>query len=85
MTETEVGSVIHFFSKISVAIIRITADSFKVGDSIYIKGHSTDIKQGIDSMQIEHKIISEGKVGDEVGIKVTGHVREGDKVYKVTE
>lgn len=55
----------------------------KVGDTIHIKGYTTDITQKVESMQIEHKDVGEAKPGDKVAIKVTSHVREHDVVYKV--
>ncbi|KAA0011053.1 MAG: translation elongation factor-like protein [Thermoplasmata archaeon] len=80
----EVGVVEHFFSKISVAAIKLT-DVLRVGDKIRIKGATTDFEQVVESMEINRQKIEEGKPGDEIGIKVMERVREGDKVYKVEE
>ena len=44
-----------------------------------------DFESTVHSMQIEHKSVKEAKKGDGVGIKVPEKVREGDKVYKITE
>jgi len=82
MPEKEVGKVIHYFGKIGVAIVKFT-DTFRVGETIHVKGATTDFTQVVDSMQAEHQPISEAKAGDEVGIKVNEKVREGDVVYKV--
>jgi len=85
MEEKKVGEVIKFFSKISVAAIRLSEGSLKVGDNIHIVGHTTDISQTIDSMQIENKNVQEAGPGADIGIKVGDRVREHDVVYKVTE
>ena len=85
MEEKKVGEVIKFFSKISVAAIRLSEGSLKVGDNIHIVGHTTDISQTIDSMQIENKNVQEAGPGADIGIKVKDRVREHDVVYKVTE
>jgi len=77
-----IGSISHFYSKIGVGIIELK-DSLNVGDKIKIKGHSSDIEQAIESMQIDHKDVTEAKKGDVIGLKVSDKVREGDKVYKV--
>lgn len=82
MEERAIGKVTHFFSRISVAVLDLT-EPLRVGDTIHIKGHTTDITQKVESMQIEHKDVPEAKPGDKVAIKVTGHVREHDVVYKV--
>jgi putative protease len=82
MQEKEIGKITHYFGHLNVGIIEL-ADSLKVGDSIHIKGHSEDFTQTIDSMQIEHLNVTEAKVGDAVGIKLTQKVHPHDKVYKV--
>ncbi len=83
MEEKKVGEIIKFFGKISVAAIRLTEGSLKVGDTIHIVGHTTDITQTIDSMQIENKNVQEAGSGADLGIKVNGRAREHDVVYRV--
>ena len=85
MEEKKIGEVIKFFSKISVAAIRLSEGSLKVGDNIHIVGHTSDISQTVDSMQIENKNVQEAGPGADIGIKVKDRVREHDVVYKVTE
>lgn len=84
MEEKKVGEVIKFFGKISVAAIRLT-DTLKVGDKIHIVGHTTDITQTVESMQIENKNVQEAGSGADIGIKVKDRVREHDTVYKILE
>lgn len=83
MDEELVGRVVKFFSKPSVAAVEITSGVLRVGDSIRIKGHTTDLEETVDSMQIEKESIEEAAPGFLVGIKVKDRVREGDKVFKV--
>lgn len=78
----EVGTVTHYFGKISVGIIKLKKP-LKVGDKIHIKGAHDDFTQGIKSMQHDHKDIALAKKGLEVGIKVSKPVHENDKVYKL--
>jgi len=78
----EVGKITHFFSKISVAVIELTA-TLSVGDRIRIQGPTTDFEQTVDSMQIEHENVKTAKAGQSIGLKVTERVREKDTVYKV--
>ena len=84
MPEEEVGKISDYFKKIGVAAIEITKGSLSVGDTIHIKGHTTDFTQTVDSMQIEHLSVPTAKAGDSIGIKVKDVVRDGDIVYKVT-
>ena len=85
MEEKRVGEIIKFFGKIGVAAIRLSEGSLKVGDKIHIVGHTTDITQTVDSMQIENQDVQEAGPGADIGIKVEGRAREHDVVYKVVE
>lgn len=76
-----IGKITHYYSKIGVGIIELKS-GLKVGDKIKIKGHSTDIEQDIDSIQIDHKDVETAKKGDVIGLKVSDKVREGDQAYK---
>ena len=84
MPEVEIGKVSDFFARPVVAGIELTAP-LKVGDTIHISGHTTDIELTIESMQINNVNVQEAKAGDAVGIKVSDRVRSGDTVYKVTD
>ena len=81
--EKLVGRITHYFNKIGVAVIEITDDELNVGDTIHIKGHTTDFKQVINSMQIEHKPVEKAKKGESIGMKVDAVVHEKDQVYKI--
>jgi putative protease len=77
----EIGRITHFFAKIDVAVIELK-NSLNVGETIVIKGPSTDFEQVVDSMQIEHKNVQKAEAGQSVGLKVQQRVRETDTVYK---
>ena len=83
MPEEKVGTIIKFFSKISVAAIKLDG-TLNVGDTIHIQGHTTDFTQDVESMQIENENVDSAGPGADVGIKVQDRVREHDTVYKVT-
>lgn len=82
MEEMQVGKVTHYYTKIGVAVIEITDGSIKVGDEIHIKGHTSDFKQKVSSMQIEHENVEMAEPGQSIGIKVNEPVRANDVVYK---
>ena len=84
MPEKEIGKVSDFFARPVVAGIDMSG-GVKVGDTIHIKGHTTDMEFVVDSMQIDNAYVTEAKAGDSVGIKVADRVRRGDTVYKVTD
>jgi putative protease len=83
--DEEIGRVTHYFGKIGVAVIEISAGSLKTGETVRIKGHTTDFTQPVGSLQQEHQPVAELKKGASGGMKVSQLVHEGDKVYKVTE
>ena len=82
MPEEKVGVVNDYFAKVSVAGIDMTGN-LKVGDTIHVKGHTTDFEQVVDSIQVEHEQLQEVKAGDAIGIKVKERCRGGDTVYRV--
>ena len=83
MPEEQVGRVTHYFGKVSVAGIDVTAGEINVGDTIHITGHTTDFNQTIDSMQIDNQDVERAAKGDSIGIKVPDRVRPHDIVYRV--
>src|SRR3970040_2962510 len=80
--EEEVGRVMRYFAKIGVAGIDLTA-KLRAGDTIRIKGHTTDIEQLVDSMQIDRASVEEAGPGDKIGVKVSDRCRGGDPVDRV--
>jgi putative protease len=85
LAETEVGHVSDYFAKIGVAGIEITSGELKLGDTIHILGHTTDLTLTVESMQIEHEQVETAKAGDSIGIKVHDRCRRGDRILLVTE
>jgi len=77
----EVGHITHFFTRISVAVVELSA-TLAVGDTILIKGPTTDFEQVVESMQIEHENIERAEAGQSIGLKTEQRVREEDIVYK---
>jgi putative protease len=81
--EERVGTVIHYYSHLSVAIVRLESGSLREGDTIHVKGHTSDFRQRVQSMEIDHVHVPEARPGQEFGLKVIEHAREHDAVYKV--
>ncbi len=81
--EKSVGIVIQYFAKPMVAAITINEGEIKVGDTIRIKGSTTDLTQKIESMQIDRVAVQSAKAGQSVGIKVNDRVRDHDHVFLV--
>lgn len=82
MSGKRVGKVTHFFDHLSVAVLALE-ERLRVGDSLHFLGHSTDFKQEVTSLQIEHKSVEEAKPGEDVAIKVAQRVHPNDAVFHI--
>lgn len=82
-TETLIGKVVHFYNKISVAVLNLSAE-LNVGDVLHFSGKNTDFNQRVESLQIEHQPIQKAAAGADAGLKTDQPVHENDLVYKVS-
>jgi translation elongation factor EF-1alpha len=76
-----IGTVTHYFGHLSVAAVDLS-DPVRVGDRIHIQGHTTDLAQTVDSMEVDHQPVEEAGPGDDVALKVSDHVREHDRIFR---
>ena len=79
--EDAIGQVTHYFSHLSVAAISLQAP-LAVGEHIHIRGHTTDVVQVVESMEIEHVEVDRAGPGDDVALKVDDHVRDHDLIFR---
>ena len=79
----EAGVVTHYFPKVDAAVVKLTKSGLTVGDKIVIKGHTSDFKEKVASIQLDHAPIENAEQGMEIGLKVKSKVREHDVVYKI--
>ena len=82
--EVEIGKVTHYFNHLNVAVLKLT-DGLKLGDTIHILGHVTDLTEKVSSMQVNHQPVVWVKPGDDVALRVEEPVREHDVVYRIVE
>jgi translation initiation factor IF-2 len=82
MADKQIGKVIHFYDKISVAVLSLS-ENLKTDDRIKFVKDNQEFIQQVSSMQLDHKPVSAAKKGEEVAIKVDQPVKKGAKVYKV--
>jgi hypothetical protein len=76
------GKIDDYFAQIGVIALTLEAP-LAVGDTIRIKGHTTDLTQKVDHMELERRGVASASAGDAVGIKVADRARPGDAVYKL--
>ena len=79
----EVGVITHYFPKVRAAVVKLTKGKLSVGDNIVIKGHTSDFKEKVESVQLDHVSIQNAEKGMEIGLKVKAKVREHDVVYRI--
>ena len=80
MATKKIGEVIHYYDKIQVAIVKLSAP-LKINDSIKFKHLSTEFTQTVESIEFEHKKIPSAKKGAEIGLKVDQPVKKKTEVF----
>ncbi len=76
------GIVTGYFAHVGAAVLKLKGP-LALGDAIWIKGHTTDLKQTVGSLQIDCQPITSAKRGQEIGLKISDRARRGDRVYKL--
>lgn len=83
MADFKIGRVTHYYDKIGVAVVELSA-GLTVGDAIkFTRGGEDLFKQKVASIQIEHEKKDSADAGGVVGLKTDKEVKEGAEVYKV--
>ncbi len=77
-----IGTVIDYYEKIQVAIIRLK-EALRIGDVIQIAAKNFLFQQPVDSMQINRKPVKMAKKSAEIGLKVLSQPQVNGTVYKV--
>lgn len=82
--EKQIGKITHFYNQIGVAVLALD-EGLKTGDVVHIVGHTTDLIQRVESMEVDHHKVEAVGPGADVALAVVGRVRPGDAIYKVEE
>lgn len=78
-----IGKVVHFYDKLGVAIVDLSSGGLKVGQEVKFKRGDEEFTQKIESLQVDHKDVTEVKKGDSFGVKVDKPTKPGTQVYLV--
>src|SRR2546426_8512240 len=62
--EEKVGTVTDYYAKVGVAAIKLGEGALQVGDRIRIRGHTTDVIQRVESLQVDHRGVQRAERGD---------------------
>jgi hypothetical protein len=79
----EVGVVLHWFPQASAAVVALS-HPIHVGDTIHVRGHSTDFVQQVASLALDGKPVREGAPSQSLGVRLAARARPGDRVYRVS-
>jgi hypothetical protein len=79
---TFLGKVQGFYAQIGVATLTLEAP-LAVGDGIRVKGHTTDLTQRVEKLEVDHETVQSAAAGEGVGVLLADRVRIGDAVYKL--
>ncbi len=80
--ENIIGLITHYFPRVKAAVVKLKAP-LTIGDTVRIKGHTTNFTQVVNSIQIDRQPITKAKRGQEIGLLVDSRVRHKDVIYKV--
>jgi hypothetical protein len=84
MAEKQIGTVIHYFDKAQVAVLKLDS-ALKKGDSVKLVKGDHEFEMRVDSMEVDREPVESRKKGEEVAIKVSEPAKVGTLVFKVTE
>ncbi len=79
--EDAIGTITHWFGHLSVAAVRLTAP-LSIGDRIHVRGHTTDLVETVNTMEVDHHRVERAEPGDDVAVNFDGHVHEHDVIYR---
>jgi len=80
-----VGRITHYFAHVNAGVIALERGELRIGDTVHIRGHTTDFYQRLEHMEVDHRPIEVARAGQSVGIQVPQRVREHDQVFKVSK
>jgi putative protease len=80
----EIGVVTHYYPRPRAAVIRLETGELAEGDTIHVRGHTTDFYQRVEHLERDHAPVRRAGVGEEIAVQVSQRVREGDAVYRLS-
>jgi putative protease len=79
-----IGVVTHYYPHVHACVVAVEQGELRVGDTVHIRGHTTDYYQRVDRIELDHDAIETARPGQAVGLHVAQRVREHDVVYRLT-
>jgi translation initiation factor IF-2 len=76
-----IGHVVHYYDHAGAGVISLSDGELRVGDTIHVRGHTTDFYQRVERLERDHEPVQVARVGEEVAVQVSQRVREGDELF----
>ena len=80
-----IGVITHYFGRVGAGVISLESGELRVGDTIHVRGHTTDFYQRVNRIEIDHAPVEVARPGQSIGVEITQRVREHDEVFKVSD
>lgn len=81
--ETHVGKVVHWYDRKGVAVLELDGHVTQ-GDHVVVRKGDSEFEDRVESIQIDHKDVSEADPGDSAAVKLSHKAREGSDIYLVS-
>jgi len=78
-----IGAVTHYWPHANACAVLMEHGELHVGDTVHVRGHTTDFYQRVDRIELEHVAVQVARIGDHIGLEVHQRVREGDDVFRL--
>ena len=73
----------HFYPRAGAAIVALTRPIHR-GDTIHVRGQTTDFVQPVSELALEGAPVAEGTPPQQVGVRFEQRARAGDRVFRVS-
>ena len=78
----EVGVVLHYYPRAAAAVVALSRPIHR-GDTIHVRGQTTDFVQPVLELALDGASVSEGAPQQQIGVRVAQRARVGDRVFRV--
>jgi putative protease len=75
--------VTHWFPRASAAVVALS-HPIHLGDTIHVRGQSTDFVQQVGSLALDGEPVREGAPPQALGVRLAARARPGDRVFRIS-
>jgi hypothetical protein len=79
----EVGVVLHYYPKAAAGVVALSRPIHR-GDTIHVRGATTDFVQPVAELRLDGASVAAAAPPQEIGLRLAGRARAGDRVYRVS-